>query len=82
MVVWSSGESGSCPEWLADIDHADGTITFERDRAGGLCTDNYNPYRMVLAVDRDRLPPADELPSAPLDGVPDREVRIYPAAEG
>ncbi len=31
---------------------------------------------------RDRLPPADELPSAPLDGVPDREVRIYPAAEG
>lgn len=82
VVVWSSGESGSCPEWLSDIDHADGSIVVERERSGGMCTDDYNPYRVVLAVDRERLPSADELPSARLDGVPDGEVRIYPAAEG
>lgn len=82
VVVWSSGESGSCPEWLADVDHADGTITVEREAAGGMCTDDYNPYRMVLVIDRERLPSGDELPSARLEGVPTGEVSVYPAGQG
>jgi hypothetical protein len=82
VVVWSSGESGSCPEWLADVEHSNDTIVVERERSGGMCTDDYNPYRVVLAVHRERLPSADELPSAQLDGVPDGEARIYPLGEG
>ena len=54
----------------------------ETERAGGMCTDDYNPYRVVLAVDRDRLPPVDELASVQLDSVPDGVVTIYPAVEG
>jgi hypothetical protein len=27
------------------------------------CTADYRPYRLVLAVDRDRLPPISELPT-------------------
>lgn len=55
VVVWHSGESGSCPTWLAGIDTVDGSVTIERDQYSpdDACTDDYNPYRMVLAVDRD-----------------------------
>lgn len=65
VVVWHSGESGSCPTWLADIDTVDGSVTIERDQYSpdDVCTDDYNPYRMVLAVDQDRLPELDELPT-------------------
>jgi hypothetical protein len=79
VVVWSSGESGSCHEWLTDIDTTDGTITIERDATAAVCTDDYNAYRLVLAVARDHLPAADELSAARLGGVPDGEVRAYPA---
>jgi hypothetical protein len=83
VVVWSSGESGSCPEWLTDIDSSDGAITVEREATAAMCTDDHNAYRLVLAVDRDRLPDADALSAARLEGgVPDGEVRAYPAGEG
>lgn len=82
VVVWSSGESGSCPGWLGSIDSADGTIHVERDATGEECMGDYNPYRLVLAVDRDRLPSADELPASRLEGVPDGEVRTYPVDDG
>lgn len=82
VVVWSSGESGSCPGWLSDIDHAEVAVVVEREASGGMCTDDYNPYRMVLAVDRERLPPPEDLSSAELDGVPDGVVRAYPTEGG
>lgn len=66
IVVWSSGQSGSCPGWLADIrTGADGTVELETGvdmRGGNACTDDYQPYRMLLAVERDRLPGPDQLP--------------------
>lgn len=66
IVVWSSGQSGTCPGWLADIrTGADGTVELETgvDMQGGTaCTDDYRQYRMVLAVDRERLPDPDQLP--------------------
>jgi hypothetical protein len=73
VVVWSSGESGTCPAWLADVDTgADGRVEVEvsdtaqlaeaRGGAPVMCTMDYRPYRMVLAVDRDRLPDPDDLP--------------------
>lgn len=81
VVVWSSGESGSCPEWLTAIDTRQGTISIELDATAETCTSDYNPYRVVAAVDRDRIPARGDLPSARLDGVPDGEVRTYPGGE-
>lgn len=84
VIVWSSGESGSCPGWLADIDTAQGRVVLERDRdksrLSDACTADYRPYRMILAVDRERLPAADELPITDVEGVPDGLVDAYPAS--
>ena len=38
---------------------------------------NYNPDRMVLAIDRDQLPPAEELPTEEVNGIPDGLVVRY-----
>lgn len=77
VVVWTFGESGSCPSWLADVNTIEGRISFERRYAAPgrgdhnapvrvdeviVCTSDYNPYRMVLAVPRDRLPDRGDLP--------------------
>lgn len=82
MVVWSSGESGSCPDWLIDLHTTeDGTVevVVESGRwipepsdpnVAYVCTDDYNYYRTVLAVDRDRLPDLGSLPSEEIVGVP------------
>lgn len=81
LVLWRSGESGSCPEALVDVATTDdGTVEVATDRDTGpgmVCQEDYNPYRMLLAIDRDRLPNADELP-AELDGVPRGQARTWP----
>jgi hypothetical protein len=82
VVVWSSGQSGSCPGWLADIRMENGTVHLERGATDQMCTDDFNPYRMLLAVDRDRLPAEEDLPHGDIDGVPDGEVTRYPDADG
>lgn len=83
VVVWSSGQSGSCAEWIDDIDTTDdGVVTIERGVDVGPtegCTDDYNPYRTVLAVDRDRLPDEGELPTNVVEGVPNSSVVVYPS---
>jgi hypothetical protein len=75
VVVWSSGESSTCPGWLADVQVDDaGTVQLEREDAAGVfgaCTDDYNPYRLVGAVDRDRVPPPGALPTEDVAGVPE-----------
>jgi hypothetical protein len=65
VVVYSSGQSGACPGWLADISVEDGTVQLAEGRhmPGNGCSDDYNPYRLVLAVDRDRVPAEDDLPT-------------------
>ncbi|QBI21303.1 hypothetical protein ER308_18155 [Egibacter rhizosphaerae] len=80
LLVWSSGESGSCPGWLADVaTDGDGDLEVTRDSFGaGACTDDYNPYRMVLAVDRDRLPDPEALPGELVGDVPDGVADAYP----
>lgn len=64
VVVWSSGQSGSCPGWLADVDtDGEGTVSVTTGQTpADACTDDYNAYRMVLAVDLDRLPDPTWLP--------------------
>jgi hypothetical protein len=65
LVVYSSGQSGACPGWLADMSVQDGTVELAEDRhmPGNACTDDYNAYRLVLSVDRDRVPAEDDLPT-------------------
>lgn len=81
LVLWRSGESGSCPAALVSVDvAADGAVEVATDADSGpsrACTDDYNPYRMILAVDRDRLPGADALP-ADLDGTAGGEAVAWP----
>jgi hypothetical protein len=75
LVVYSSGQSGTCPGWLTGIEVAGpGTVqitttftsatfaTVQGERVGD-CTADYSPYRIVLSIDRDRLPPVSALPT-------------------
>lgn len=88
IVVWSSGESSACPGWLADVDvDASGTVLLQRDDSAGAfgaCTDDYNPYRLVGAIDRDRVPESDALPTEDVAGVPEGPgavVTAYPETD-
>lgn len=68
LVVVSSGESGSCPVWVADLrvlaDRVEVDLGSVDQQA---CTDDVNPYRLVLAMDRDLLPSSDDLPLTTVD---------------
>ena len=63
VVVWSSGESGWCPEWLSDVATERKRVRLTVTANGDSCTDAYNHYRMVLAVDRSKLPVRRNLPT-------------------
>lgn len=80
VVVFSAGRSGSCPVWIEDVRVDDGSVSVtEATPTRGGCTDDYNPFRAVLAVDRDRLPAVDELPLPVNEGFPEgSEAVVYP----
>ena len=63
LAVFSGGESGTCPSWLRDVSVEDGEIVLEQRVPDGSCTSDYRPFRIVMAVDRDKVPAADELPT-------------------
>lgn len=65
LVVYSAGQSGSCPAWISDVAFTNGTVELTEDShvPGDACTDDYRAYRLVLAVDRDRLPRPEDLPT-------------------
>jgi len=81
--LWSAGESGSCPGWLANVrTREDGALILGRDEdTGGNdgCTDDYNPYRTVVALDRDAVPIADALASEGFTGEPPIQLRVFVA---
>jgi hypothetical protein len=75
LVVYSGGQSGTCPEWLTGLEVTElGTVqltttstptlfaTVHGERVG-ICTGDRNEYRLVLSIDRDRLPPISGLPT-------------------
>lgn len=64
VALYSSGESGSCLESVHDVDLDDGTvdIMLTVDTGGGdACSGDYNPYRVVIAIERADVPTRDEL---------------------
>lgn len=78
LVVWTSGESGTCPAWMTDLDTVDGTIEVSGSALGGpFCTADNQPFRLLVAVDRDRLPDVADVASTRLGGH-DGDVRLYP----
>lgn len=84
LALYSSGQSGSCPGWVGDVSTgADGTVevsTVQDLRGGDGCTDDYNAYRVVLALDREDVPSADALGTARLlvDDTPVLRTRVAP----
>lgn len=89
LVVWSGGQGTGCPGWLSGValDAAGRVRATTGARVDGGCGDAYNTYRMVLVVDRDRLPPASTLPrtDGSLDGRSGAEwlvVAAYPYEPG
>lgn len=84
LALYSSGQSGSCPGWVEDVSTSgDGTVevsTVQDLRGGDGCTDDYNPYRVVLALDREDVPSADALGTARLliDDTPVLRARVVP----
>lgn len=68
LVVFSSGGSGSCPPWVTDLVTEGERLEVTLDRqAATACTDDFNPYRLLLAVDRDRLPAPEGPPITRID---------------
>jgi len=66
LVVWSSGQSGDCAEWPVDLRAtADGQLRAEvaAHPEQEDCTSEPFPYRLLLAVDADRVPLQDALPT-------------------
>jgi len=75
MVVYSSGQSGTCPGWLTGIEVTElgivqltttfttATFTTVQGERVGECTADYRAYRIVLSIDRDLLPPISGLPT-------------------
>lgn len=52
----------------------------EKEPRRGVCPAVYKPYRMLYAVERDRLPAPDALPIDDVEGVSDAVIDVYPAA--
>ncbi|MTV27695.1 hypothetical protein FTX61_20085 [Nitriliruptoraceae bacterium ZYF776] len=82
VAVYTGGRSGSCPVWIADVRVEGGGVTAEEaSPVQGACTDDYNSFRTVLVIDRDRVPAPDELPLPLNDGFPEEsDVTLYPPA--
>jgi hypothetical protein len=82
LVVVSLGESGSCPQWVTNIStRAEGLleiamVTFVESY---FCTGDYKHYRLLLAVDRDRLPDPNALPYELVTDHYEVPVVAYPA---
>lgn len=68
VAVVSSGESGTCPTWVEGLSTTDSRLAVQLATVGDqACTDDFRPYRLVLAVDRDLLPTAEDLPVERVD---------------
>lgn len=62
VALWSSGESGSCPGWVSGVSIDGGYVVVTEDTDSGFsgaCSSDYNPYRVLVAVDRADLPEPD-----------------------
>lgn len=62
VALWSGGQSGSCPGWVADVEMVDGVVvvTENAEEPQG-CSDDYNPFRVLVVVDRSEVPEPEEL---------------------
>lgn len=81
VVVWSFGESGTCPEWVVDVAFDGRTLSVERQRSEAqACTDDFRAATWLVAVDLARLPEPEELP-VPVDPTGSEAVAYSPPAQ-
>lgn len=81
LVVWSSGESGSCPETLEGIiTDESGAVTVEltQPEPHASCTEDFNRYRVVAAVNLDSVPHLENRSDASVADPPRAAVVPYP----
>jgi hypothetical protein len=84
LVVWSSGEGG-CPAWLANVTtrtdengtHVHLEVGIKEPRFA-VCDASFRHYQMILAIERERLPAPEHLPTESVSGIPDGIVAAYP----
>lgn len=85
VAVWSGGQSGSCPGWLAQVRLAEATrvvVTEDLDSGtGNACSSDRNVYRTVVVIERDQLPSEQSLASAhATDDDPEHPAEVFLAA--
>lgn len=62
--LWSSGESGTCPEWLDSVStNGPGEVRVGTWVDGSTCTADYQYYSELVLLDRSAVPPPDALPA-------------------
>lgn len=86
VLVLESGGSGSCPPHVVDVRRPGSggvEIVTGTDGAGGPCTADLDLYTEIVAVDRDRLPPAASLRTTPVtvDGTRIEAVTVVHAGQ-
>jgi len=65
VALWSGGESGSCRGWVSSVALEDGAVVVTEDADEGRgCSDDYNPFRVLVVVDRSDLPEPEALAAA------------------
>jgi len=62
VVVWSGNQSGTCPKWVTDISSEGRSLRITTRDPEPNCMDEFQPYAMVLAVERTSLPKESRLP--------------------
>lgn len=80
LVVWSAGESGSCPETLEGITTSESGVVVNLSQPGPeeSCTEDFNRYRVVAVVNLDSVPGPEDVSDAIVEAPPRAEVLPYP----
>ena len=85
LVLWYSGQSGSCPSYLQEL-RVTGNVDIRQgpDWGSTPCNDDYNAYRQLVVVSEDALPEIGEVPLTlggdESNGAGDLVLDVYPAA--
>jgi len=62
VAVWYDGQSSGCPSYVVDVTTATDVEVRTSAVAAGGCPEDWNAYRVLLVIDRDKLPDPAALP--------------------
>lgn len=66
LALWSSGQSGTCPETVRSVRRSGDLVvlTVDLDGRKSDCQDDWHPYREIMVLDRAQVPDRRALGSA------------------